>query len=58
MKASTEMMLWSIFWVTMGLASLITGNDTTFIIGLVSSTVYLVGFRLALLLENNKKENG
>lgn len=57
MKASNSMIIWGFAWLALGLVSLIAGNDTVFAIGLVSATVYTVGSRLALLLENNKKEN-
>lgn len=57
MKTSTGLLLWALFWIALGGAGFFTGNDTAFIVGLVSSTVYVVGSHLARLLENNKKEN-
>lgn len=57
MKTSTKLIMWALFWIVLGGAGFFTGNDTTFIVGLVSSTVYVVGSHLARLLENNKKEN-
>ena len=57
MKTSTRLLLWALFWIALGGAGFFTGNDTALIVGLVSSTVYVVGSQLAGILENNKKEN-
>ena len=57
MKTSTKLIMWALFWSVLGGAGFFTGNDTTFIVGLVSSTVYGVGSQLAGILEDNKKEN-
>lgn len=57
MKSSTSMSIWSLVWLALALMGFIMGNDTTFIVGLVASTVNTVGSGLARLIENNKKEN-
>lgn len=57
MKTSTKLLMWALFWIALGAAGLFTGSDAAFIVGLVSSTVYVVGSQLAGILENNKKEN-
>lgn len=57
MKTSTKLLMWALFWIALGAAGLFTGSDAAFIVGLVSSTVYVVGSHLARLIENNKKEN-
>ena len=57
MKTSTKLLMWALFWIALGAAGLFTGSDTAFIVGFVSSTVYEVGFHLARLIEDNKKEN-
>ena len=57
MKTSTKLLMWALFWIALGAAGLFTGSDTAFVVGLVSSTVYEVGWQLARILEHNKKEN-
>ena len=57
MKTSTKLIMWALVWVVLGGAGFFTGNDNAFIVGLVSSTVYVVGSQLAGILEDNKKEN-
>ena len=57
MKTRSTMYIWSLLWLALGVAGFFTGNDTAFIVGLVSSTVYTVGAQLARPIENNKKEN-
>ena len=57
MKTSATLLLWALFWIALGAAGFFAGSDTAFIVGLVSSTVYEVGYHLARLIEHNKKEN-
>ena len=57
MKTSATLPLWALFWLALAIMGFITGNDNTFTVGLVASTVNTVGSQLARLLENNKKEN-
>lgn len=57
METSTKLTMWALFWIVLGGAGFFAGSDTAFIVGLVSSTVYVVGSHLARLIENNKKGN-
>lgn len=40
------MIIWSFLWLGLGIWGLISGNDTVFIVGLVSSTVNTVGSQI------------
>lgn len=57
MKTSTSMFIWSLVWLALAIMGVISGNDATFTVGLVASTVNTAGAQLARLIENNKKEN-
>lgn len=39
MKTTTTLICFSIFWLVLGVAGLLTGNDAVFIVGLVNSCV-------------------
>lgn len=47
--------IWMILWLAIGVFGLVTGNDAVFTVGLVSSTVHVVG--LEVVKQINKKEN-
>lgn len=46
--------IWMILWLAIGVFGLVTGNDAVFTVGLVSSTVHVVG--LEVVKQINKKE--
>lgn len=47
--------IWMILWLGIGVLGFFTGNDAVFTVGLVSSTVHVVG--LEVVKQINKKEN-
>ena len=57
MKTSTKLLLWALFWIPLMIFGWLTGTDSVFVSASISGWICLVGVDLALLLENNKKEN-
>lgn len=55
MKTSTLLWIFSAVWLGFGVLGLVVGSDNALIIGLVNSTVNVVGSQVAKLIE--KKES-